>query len=474
MSKNINQVFIANPITSNASTDLMYFGQSPYGAGDDAAMTYANFSAQFGAPYTASALTSTSDTNVTMTLSGTPETALLHAASITMGWSGQLSLTRGGTNASLTASNGGIFYSTATAGAILSGTATANQVLLSGASAAPSWSTATYPATTTVNQILYSSSANIISGITTANNGVLVTSAGGVPSISSTLPLAVQSNITQVGTISSGTWNGSVITGTYGGTGVNNGTNTATYAGNLNFANSFTTSGNFAVTQTYTGITNVTFPTSGTLATTTQIPSGAALTKVDDTNVTMTLGGSPTTALVNAASMTLGWTGQLSGTRGGTGVNNGASTITIGGSVTFSGAFTFTGTLTGNTSVTFPTSGTLATTSQVINVVDQTSSSVTLAPNTLYVIDNGASLVTLTYPASSAIGDTYYIIGKSSGGWKVAQLASQLTHLGSSVSTTGTGGSLASSNANDCVIITCTTASTAWTAYGAQGNITVV
>ena len=48
MSKNINQVFIANPITSNASTDLMYFGQSPYGVGNDAAMTYANFSAQFG------------------------------------------------------------------------------------------------------------------------------------------------------------------------------------------------------------------------------------------------------------------------------------------------------------------------------------------------------------------------------------------------------------------------------------------
>ena len=47
MSKNIDQVYIANPITSNTSTDLMYFGQSPYTTGDDAAMTYANFSAQF-------------------------------------------------------------------------------------------------------------------------------------------------------------------------------------------------------------------------------------------------------------------------------------------------------------------------------------------------------------------------------------------------------------------------------------------
>jgi hypothetical protein len=41
----------------------------------------------------------------------------------------------------------------------------------------------------------------------------------------------------------------------------------------------------------------------------------AALTKTDDTNVTVTLGGSASTALVNAASLTLGWTGTLDSTR---------------------------------------------------------------------------------------------------------------------------------------------------------------
>ena len=46
MSKNIDQVFVANPITTNASTDLMYFGQSPYSPGDDAAMLYSDFVAQ--------------------------------------------------------------------------------------------------------------------------------------------------------------------------------------------------------------------------------------------------------------------------------------------------------------------------------------------------------------------------------------------------------------------------------------------
>lgn len=137
-------------------------------------------------------------------------------------WNGSLiGLLYGGTNASLTASNGGIVYSTASAMAILSATATANQVLLSGSSGAPSWSTATYPSTTTANQILFSSSNNVIAGLTTANNGVLITSGAGVPSISSTLPSAVQSNITTVGTVTSGTWNATAIGVQYGGTGLN-------------------------------------------------------------------------------------------------------------------------------------------------------------------------------------------------------------------------------------------------------------
>ena len=48
-------------------------------------------------------------------------------------------LANGGTNAALTASNGGIIYSTASAFAVLPGTVTAGQCLLSGSSAAPAW-----------------------------------------------------------------------------------------------------------------------------------------------------------------------------------------------------------------------------------------------------------------------------------------------------------------------------------------------
>jgi hypothetical protein len=41
----------------------------------------------------------------------------------------------------------------------------------------------------------------------------------------------------------------------------------------------------------------------------------AALTKTDDTNVTLTLGGTPATALLQATSITVGWTGTLADSR---------------------------------------------------------------------------------------------------------------------------------------------------------------
>jgi hypothetical protein len=47
--------------------------------------------------------------------------------------------------------------------------------------------------------------------------------------------------------------------------------------------------------------------------------TGSALTRVNDTNVTITLGGSPSNALLAAVSLTLAWAGQLAVSRGGTG-----------------------------------------------------------------------------------------------------------------------------------------------------------
>ena len=58
-------------------------------------------------------------------------------------WNGTaVALAYGGTNANLTASNGGIFYSTASAGAILSASGAAGHPMLSGGAGAPTWSAA--------------------------------------------------------------------------------------------------------------------------------------------------------------------------------------------------------------------------------------------------------------------------------------------------------------------------------------------
>ncbi len=144
-----------------------------------------------------------------------------------------------------------------------------------------------------------------------------ITSTGGTtPVIDIAATYVGQTSITTLGTVGTGVWQGTVVGATYGGTGVNNGASTITLGGSL------VTSGAFASTFTMTGVTGVTFPTSGTLATTAQLPTPAALTKTDDTNVTLTLGGTPATALLQATSLTLGWTGTLGVTRGGTGLGS--------------------------------------------------------------------------------------------------------------------------------------------------------
>lgn len=197
MSKNIEQVFVANPITSNASTDLMYFGQSPYGVGNDAAMTYANFALQFGAPYTAAALTSSNDTNVTITLGGSPTTALLHAASLTLGWTGTLAVTRGGLGVSTTPTNGqipignGINYtaSTITAGTNIGVTNGSGSITINATGAAAF----TYNSVSTNTQLL------------AVNNGYITQN--GVTQVVYTLPTtAAQGSVIQIVGFSTGGW----------------------------------------------------------------------------------------------------------------------------------------------------------------------------------------------------------------------------------------------------------------------------
>jgi len=99
----------------------------------------------------------------------------------------------------------------------------------------------------------------------------------------------------------------------------------------------------------------------------------------------------------------------------------------------------------------------------------------TAAINNGYIC-NKAGLLTLTLPTTSAAGSLIEVTGMNTAlGWKIAQNASQIIHFGSVNTTSGTGGSLASTLTYDGVRIVCSVANLEWIVLpGTQGNITVV
>lgn len=142
---------------------------------------------------------------------------------------------------------------------------------------------------------------------------------------------------------------------------------------------------------------------------------------------------------------------------GSNGVDPAPATITAGSGVSITnGAGTITIASTGNAPYT-----------------EVTGTSQAMAVNNEYTANN-AGLVTLTLPSTAAIGDEVTVNGKGVGGWIIAQNASQLVHFGSSTTTTGVGGSLASTNLWDNVKLKCVTANTTWVVQTCIGNLTVV
>lgn len=126
-------------------------------------------------------------TSGTITLSpvtGALGTVTLSLPAVTDTLAGK-ALANGGTNAALTASNGGIVYSTASALAILAGTATANLPLLSAASTTPAWAAITYPTSATSGGIPYFSSTTAMasSAVMTTNGVMYGGGAGAAPQV---------------------------------------------------------------------------------------------------------------------------------------------------------------------------------------------------------------------------------------------------------------------------------------------------
>lgn len=92
-------------------------------------------------------------------------------------------------------------------------------------------------------------------------------------------------------------------------------------------------------------------------------------------------------------------------------------------------------------------------------------------------ICNKAGLLTLTLPASSTAGDVFACTGINTAlGIKIAQNANQQIFFGTSSTTVGTGGSLASINIRDSLTAVCVVggSSSVWNIISSVGNWTVV
>jgi hypothetical protein len=125
---------------------------------------------------TGQALSKVDDTNVTLTLGGAPSTSLLTATSLTLGWSGQLAVSRGGTGNSTFTAYAVICAGTTATGVFqnVSGLGTSGFVLTSnGAALLPTWQAVTagiFPATCAQGDIFYGSGVNTVAALAKATD----------------------------------------------------------------------------------------------------------------------------------------------------------------------------------------------------------------------------------------------------------------------------------------------------------------
>jgi len=349
---------------------------------------------------TGQALTSSNDTNVQITLGGTPGNSVLNAVSLTMGWTGQLSAGRGGTG---TSGVTGIMLGNSTA-PVTGITGIGGQILrVNPSTSVYEFWTSTYLESplTTLGDIIYGGAGGQplrLGANNTANNMYLRSVSSGIPSWSSiqgadivgagisrtndvnvqiTLGGATTDGLLRSVTLTMG-WSGQLAvprggTGASSLTGVVIGNSTGAMtavAGTAeqllrrNAANSayefftptflsnpMTSLGDIIYGNAAGAPVRLAANSSGSNQYLRSVSSGApgwssiagsditgaAITTANDTNILITASGNTTNSLLRTMTLTAGWTGQLVVGRGGTG----ASTLT--GVLIGNGTSAFTG-----------------------------------------------------------------------------------------------------------------------------------
>lgn len=90
-----------------------------------------------------------------------------------------------------------------------------------------------------------------------------------------------------------------------------------------------------------------------------------------------------------------------------------------------------------------------------------------------YITNKAGTAASMLLPATAAVGSSVSVVGLNATGWVITQAAGQTIHMNSASTTTGAGGSLASTAQYNTATLVCTVANTDWTVLSSEGVLTV-
>ena len=313
-----------------------------------------------------------------------------------------------------------------------------NLLRSSGAGVNPAWTTFTIPATCAQGDVLYGSAANVLSALTKSTTATRYLANTGTSNAPAWAQVALATGVSGQLPVANGGTGTNTLTGVLTGNATSAITASAVtqygvVVGGASNAVASTAAGAAGTVLQGAGSANPAFSTATYPATTAQgdlLYSSAANTITSLSKSTTT-----TNYLSNTGTSNNPAWAQVSLTSG----VSGSLPVANGGRMTWS----------------------------------VTGSSGTLAVNTGVLCTSGAAL-SFALPATSAVGDMVALGCDGATSWAITQAAGQSICIGTSNTTTGTGGSITSTKAGDFICLVCETANTRWFALPLFGDLTVV